>query len=186
MNATTSSEGLTLVELLVIIALLVIFAASAIPSLEGLVQSNQRTAAMSDLLRFLASSRRYAVMTGNIVTVCPVKDDGKCGQDWNTPVFMFEDPENERVIKEDTKVGTVLNPPKYGRLTVRSLSKSYFQFRPNGFIYSDLGNITWCADSGSSAQASQLIISRSGRIRIAKDTNGDGIVEDAKGQPVKC
>ena len=186
MRTTSSSKGLTLVELLVVISLLALLATKAVPSFNELIQNSQRTAVISELRQFLALARRHSVMTGQIVTVCPTEPDGKCGRNWNGPVSMFADPGNQRTLLQGTKVNAVLPPPKFGNFIVRSLSRSYFQFRPDGFIYSDLGNITWCPDSGEASLAGQLIISRSGRIRTATDSNGDGVVDDAKGKPVRC
>lgn len=53
-------------------------------------------------------------------------------------------------------------------------------------IYSDLGNITWCPDAGNSTNAAHLIISRGGRIRLARDTDGDGVPNKADGSNVNC
>lgn len=186
MKTTSSSKGLTLVELLVVISLLALLATKAMPSFNKLIQNSQRTAAISELRQFLTLARRHSVMTGQIVTVCPTEPDGKCGRNWNGPVSMFADPGNQRTLLQGTQVNAILPPPKFGKFIVRSLTRSYFQFRPNGFIYSDLGNITWCPDSGETFLAGQLIISRGGRIRVATDKNGDGVVEDSTGQPVRC
>lgn len=183
----TQTSGFTLVELILVTALVAIMAAVAIPSASQLLDHSQNRAEVNDLFGFLASARSEAVRSGYVHTLCPL-DAGSsaCGRDWNSPLYLFEDPFNERKLTSHTNVKRVLPPPDRGYLLVRSLSRSYFQYRPDGQIFSDLGNITWCPESGAPDNAAHLIVSRGGRIRLATDEDSDGVVEDAGGNPVVC
>lgn len=186
MKLTLSDLGFTLVELLICLTIAALLFAAALPATQDWVSSHQRRTAAHDLLAFFAYSRQQAIQHGNIITVCPLDDTGACGRDWNTEISMFTDPFNSRKLAQEQRPLRILPPPKYGSLRVRSLSSSYFQYRPDGRMHSNLGNVTWCPDSGDRQKAAHLIISRGGRIRLSKDHDNDGIPERSDGSPVEC
>lgn len=179
-------QGLSLIELIITVAILSILISIAIPGTNKLVETSQGSAEVNAILGFLALARQEAVMSGKIVTVCPLNESRQCGRDWNHDVSMFHDPQNNRSADSNTNIIRVLPSTSYGTRTTRSLSRSYFQFRPNGMMYSDLGNITWCPPSNSTTAAAHIVISKGGRARVAKDQDNDGVVDRANGKPVSC
>lgn len=181
-----SNRGLTLVEVLIAVSVLAIVAMVATPSLSNIVENSQRRAVINDTLAFFAMARQEAVIKGQVITVCPLNTDDRCGRDWTKPLTLFSDPDNKRVVNQESQVIRVLPPPTTGKLKVRSFRRSYFQYRPDGMIYSDLGNITWCPDDQDARKAVRFLLPKSGMIRITRDTDGDGYVEDSTGSPVQC
>lgn len=186
MKASSRQRGVTLIELVIAVSIIAIVAAYAVPSLSPIIESSQRRAVINDTLAFLAMGRQEAVINGQIVTLCPLKSDNRCGRDWSQPLTIFYDPGNQRSVSRQEQIIRVLPQPPHGQLKVRSFSRSYFQYRPDGMIYSDLGNITWCPEDGDARRAARFLLPKSGLIRLAKDTNGDGYVEDSRGLPVRC
>lgn len=186
MRLPSDQRGLTLVELLLTISIIAVVAAYAAPSLSPIIESSQRRAVINDTLAFLAMGRQEAVIDGQIVTLCPLKDNNRCGRDWTRSLTLFSDPDNQRSVTQQEQIIRVLPPPSHGQLRVRSFSRSYFQYRPDGMIYSDLGNITWCPEDGDARKAARFLLPKSGLIRLAKDTDGDGYLEDSRGRPVQC
>lgn len=180
------ANGFTLIELMLTLVIMAILVTLTLPGFNTLITSYERQGAVHDLLGLFALAREHAVMNGTLVTVCPLDDQKKCGTNWNGEIHAFSDPENTRSASSEQAILQTILPQGNGKFTVRSLHKSFFQFHPTGFTYSDLGNITWCPASGDPSQAAQIILNRGGRVRIARDTDGDGIPEDANGQPVLC
>lgn|SRR5690554_6000524 len=178
--------GFTLVELLIVITVIAIMLTSAVPAISDLLTGAQRRTAVYDLVSLLAVARQEAIATGKIMTLCPLNDNNECGKDWNGEIHLFTDPYNQRKLTAGNQIVRTLPPLKTGTLKIASLNKSYFQYRPNGMILSDLGNLTWCPPSGDASQAAHIIVSRGGRIRLAVDKNGDGIPEKSNGNPVEC
>jgi len=179
-------RGLTLIELLITVSILAMLAVFATPSLSNMVENSQRRAVINDTLAFFSMARQEAVIKGQVVTLCPLNNDNRCGRDWTKPLTLFSDPDNKRAVSQKSQIIRILPPPTNGILKVRSFRRSYFQYRPDGMIYSDLGNVTWCPDNQDARKAVRFLLPKSGMIRIAKDTDGDGYVEDSTGSPVQC
>ncbi|MFB2705522.1 GspH/FimT family pseudopilin [Marinobacter shengliensis] len=179
-------SGVNLTELMICLTVIAIVASAGLPSLKGLVDDSQRRAVINDTLGFMALGRQESVINGTLVTLCPLDQDDNCSRDWSQPLTLFKDPGNLRRVASSEQVIRVLPPPKLGYLKVASLSRSYFQYKPNGMIYSDLGNITWCPDDGNPMKAAHIVVRKGGSIRLARDSDGDGIPEKANGTPVTC
>jgi len=64
-------EGFSLVELMVVVALLAIFAGLALPSFRYLIESSRVQSAATTLYRLLQSSRADAVNTRQTLSLCP-------------------------------------------------------------------------------------------------------------------
>ncbi|RBW48204.1 GspH/FimT family pseudopilin [Marinobacter sp. F3R11] len=180
------NRGFSLLELIIVVVIAATLVNMALPSFTSFISSQERKGVLHDLMGMFAFARQHAVMNGAIVTVCPLDPSGACGKDWNSDIHAFLDPDNARKLTTSRALLRTISPTDGGQLIARSLNRSFFQFRPTGFIHSDLGNITWCPESGDASLAGQIIISRGGRVRVARDTDNDGIPEDSKGQPLSC
>ncbi len=178
--------GFTLVELLIAVVIFSLLITLSIPSYTNLVNSSKRDAEVNDLLAFMVMARHESIMSGEIVTLCPLNTKKECGRDWNQELHLFKDPENNRALSNDWQVIRTLPATSTGERVVRSLSRSYFQYRPNGMILSDLGNITWCPENKDPKAAGHIIVSRGGRVRLATDQDGDQIPNRANGKNVDC
>ncbi|MFV3414506.1 GspH/FimT family pseudopilin [Pseudomonas nitroreducens] len=64
-------EGFSLVELMVVVALLAIFAGVALPGFRYLIESSRVQSAASTLFRLLQASRADAVNSRQTLTLCP-------------------------------------------------------------------------------------------------------------------
>ncbi|WP_199458088.1 MULTISPECIES: GspH/FimT family pseudopilin [unclassified Marinobacter] len=180
------NRGFSLLELMIVVVIAAILANIALPSFASFIDNQGRKGALHDLIGVFAFARQHSVMSGAIVTVCPLDAALTCGRNWNGDIHAFLDPDNTRQLRTSGNLLRTISPGGNGHIVTRSLNRSYFQFKPNGFIHSDLGNITWCPESGDTKKAGQIIISRGGRVRIARDTDNDGIPEDSKGRPLRC
>jgi len=178
--------GITLVELLITLVIISLLLALSGPSYNSLVNASKRDAEVNDLLAFMVMARHESIMSGEIVTLCPLNTKKECGRNWNGELHLFKDPENNRALSNDRQVIRTLPATSTGKRVVRSLSRSYFQYRPNGMILSDLGNITWCPENEDPKTAGHIIVSRGGRVRLATDLDGDQIPNRANGKNVDC
>ena len=112
MSHTTGPGGFTLIELLIVILLLTMLAAFAVPGSRSLIDSSQRSAQINSLIGFFSEGRRSAIMTGQVHTLCPLGPDNRCSKDWNQPLHLFTDPFSERRLTTNTRTVRVLPPPR--------------------------------------------------------------------------
>lgn len=187
MNGLKKREGLTLIELVVIIALISVVVSFAVPGFAGLVERSHRQTTVSGLVNLFNVSRTRAVQQQVPVTICPLNPiNGKCTLDWNLPVTAFTDPLRQRQLTASTEVVLVTSPPTQGRLIGGTGIRRYFGFNADGMATGAIGNVTWCPADNDAGEAVQLRINWGGRLVRARDTDGDGIVEDSQGAPLVC
>lgn len=186
MKPPKGQDGLTLIELIVVVVLVGVLAAMAVPGWSGLVTSSHKHAAVSELVTLINLARNTAIQEQISVTLCPLDTSGACSHDWNQPITVFRDPARKRVLERQNQVIRVAMSQAHGRLIVKSAHRRYFGFRPSGHAREAIGNILWCPPDNDPGKASQIRINMGGRPILARDTSGDGIVEGADGAPVSC
>jgi type IV fimbrial biogenesis protein FimT len=182
------TAGFTLVELLVCMALVAFLAMQASP---GIAEWRARKAAdgvMREMLGVVDMARAHAVAGNVMVTFCRSDDGRTCRGNWRDGSILFTDVNADRIVNGDDRVLFRLAPMQPdGTLEFRSFqNRQYLQLTARGFTNYQNGNFTYCPASGDARLARQLIISLSGRARLARDTDGDGIVEDSQGKPLSC
>lgn len=180
-------KGLTLIELSIALAIFAILAASAITYTPTFVQSHRSDLAIKNVTQLFKLARTEAITSASIVTICPLRTDRTCSNQWNQPISVFLDPDNSKSLTNAERVLRQIEPPLGGRFQAAPSSRRYFQFDPLGGAKGTLGNLTYCPAATSGTQfIRRLIISFSGRVRLAQDRNNDGQVETADGSPVTC
>lgn len=184
-----SQRGFTLLELIISIAVIAVITASVASSWQALIENYNRYAVQSTLSQSFASARSSAVKFAEITTLCPLDNAMQCSQDWGRSLTVFLDPMNERSLTANTEVLQVFDTPKSGNIEASKsglAQRRYFQYRPNGTARGTLGNLVWCPHSQNRSSATQLRMNFGGRITWATDSDGDGVKEDAQGQPLVC
>lgn len=182
MMPVTRQHGFTLVELAVTLTIIAILAGLALPSFDRLSR-HLKVGAATTIVRTTANlARSEAVKRGTRVIVCPSLDGSGCsGRTANTLLVFTDhnrdgdpDPGTQPIARND------LSAPVY-----LSYNRSYLAFSSRGHAYGTNGSFSIC-HPGDLAAGAMLIISNTGRIRIARDYDGDGIVERTPGNPLQC
>ena len=128
----SKGQGFSLIETLVVIALLAIFAVFAIPMFGDLTQNNRMRAQVSNLVGQFAQARTEAMRRGFRVTMCPGTETGCSGNQWENGLIAFVDIDADGVRdsgEEIILVGAALT----GNNTMRSDQFSTFiSFRYDG------------------------------------------------------
>lgn len=186
MKRNMLTSGFTLVELLFTLAIVAVITGLVAPAMDNLIQKNRRHTAVSDLITMINLARNTAIMEQQTVTICPLNKDKQCATDWTGTITVFRDPESDKTLDNHNQVIRISQIPEGGYWTANTSSRPYFRFMPTGIANYAIGNMIWCPNSKDPTRAAQLIVNRGGRIRLSKDNNGDGIVENASGDPITC
>lgn len=181
-------KGITLIELIVVLAITGIIAVSAIPSFYSLIEKSRGESAINKVSNAVTLTRITAIKSSSIATLCPSNDNYTCNKDWSSGMIVFVDHNGDRKINaKDELIRVFSHFPEGSSIIWKAFqNKPYLQYSSTGFTKNQNGTFTYCPKSKELTQAKMLIINRAGRQRIAKDNNGDGVVEGGSKKPPIC
>lgn len=146
----SASAGFTLIELMIVIALIAIVATLAVPSFSRLVESNRLTAATNDLVGIINFARSEAIRYGRTVTVSPRAVNGTSAFENGAEVSV-----GSTQLRVTPSAGTGISVTNVGAFT----------FRGNG-----LANTTLTLKICSSApEGREIQVSLGGQVRVVSD-----------------
>ena len=215
MSGLVKCGGLTLVELLTTLAVAGILVASASGGATHLIEQHRAGAAVNQMLGAVRFARHAAVSHRASATLCPADgarslqpgsargypsqenssargnpSQERCGRrnTWHNGALIFLDRNaNGRFDGSDTLLRRMPRLREGDRFYWRSFrNRSYLMIRPSGLTDWQNGNLLYCPESRDPRFARQIVINAQARVRHARDSDGDGIVEDAKGRAVEC
>lgn len=189
MHPHTKEGGLSLIELMTTIAVMVILMGVATHNWQGLIERQQGRALKTQLRTAFQFARFGAITHNQQVTMCPLNSANQCTSSWNGPISVFLDPGNQKSLTSPQYLLRTFAPNQNGYLKASNsgiYERRYFQFSPDGTAHGTIGNLTWCPSSKNAQRGFQVILNFGGRIRWAKDTNNDGIVENSNQLPITC
>jgi type IV fimbrial biogenesis protein FimT len=163
-------RGFTLVELMVVIAMVAILATLATPSWTQLMARNAVRAAVNDLNASLQFARSEAVRLNSPITLCPSTDAISCvntgfERGWivrTGPQANAQPNDPPQQVLQDTL------PRQRVRMGV-SVAQSALTFLPNGLPSAGFAGVTIAVcptDVGFGALTRTMVISRAGRMNL--------------------
>jgi type IV fimbrial biogenesis protein FimT len=181
-------NGFSIIELLLTLSVITLLLAVATPKLPAFLEKNQGEKALIAIARAIHVGRTAAIKTGGTVTICRSYDASTCSGNWQDGLIVFTDQNIDRVINHTDQLLVQLMFNKLpGTIVWRAFqNRQYLQLNSRGDLIHQNGTFTWCASSGNAQSAHQLIVSGTGRIRFAVDSDGDGIRTGSNGLPLSC
>lgn len=184
-------QGLTLIELMLTLAVMAIVLTLAIPALQQLVAASHGAAYLNELSTNLQYARHRAIRQRQTMLLCPADSESEgCGDSWSAALLLFADRNGNRDRDADEPLLRYLGTPPSGTVLDWSRNQHYLVFGANGaalapgYLASN-GTFTLCRDNGAISQARALRVSLQGRLRVARDSDGDGI-RDFGGTALNC
>ncbi len=100
MNNHKNNSGFTLIEMMVTVAIVGIFASIALPSFSNLIESNRISTATNELVSNLLLTRSEALKRSNTVTLCPSTNQTNCSasSDYSTGWIIFLDCDADGIV----------------------------------------------------------------------------------------
>lgn len=180
--------GLSLLELIVVITLVSILGSLALPGLQRFSASTRSDLAIRAVIEAIQFTRSSAITQGREVTACRSDDGQGCGGNWEQGILVFVDENHDRVVNgTETVLRYFELTGVEGSLRWRAFgNRQYLLINSLGFLPYQNGSFTYCPLTGEQRDTRQLIVNASGRLRLARDADGDGIREDSRGRPLRC
>ena len=178
-------NGFSLIEALVVITVLSIFAVFAIPMFGDLTQNNRMRAQISNLVGQFAQARTEAMRRGFRVTMCPGTESGCSGNQWENGLIAFVDTDSNGVWDSEEEI-ILVGAALTGNNTMRSDQFSTFiSFRYDGASTTVDGNpnpgsFVVCDSRGFGEHARALNILATGRIKIFASNESDSGVDSCE------
>lgn len=170
--------GLTLVELLTVLAMVAILSTVAVPNLARFIRNSERAAAVNDFLHAIYFARTEAIKRGTVVSLCNTVDGERCANDaanWSSGWMVFVNTDHDDLPVRDPGEPILRRYAGWPRGRIASNRKA-FSFR--AYNQSTVnGTIVFCP-AGYSHDARAIIISHTGRPRLSS--------KDAEGKALRC
>lgn len=169
-------SGFTLIEVLVVVAVMAIIQSVAAPALSGMANSMHLTSAVNSLFSSLHLARSEAIKRNSRVVVCKSATGDACLTTgaWEQGWIVFHDANNNAALD----VGEVIFMRQQAMAQALRFKgnvpvANYVSFTPMGRTsYTSgafqAGTLTVCAESATRVDARQIVISSTGRPRTVR------------------
>ena len=177
--------GLTLIDLMVSISIGASVLALSAP-MANFVRENKAQSISSEFIVALNFARSEAIKRGNRVTICRTISGTRCegnadvnGQkDWSSGWIVFSDINgNGQINSNQDEILRVRRSLENG-YTLRSNARVRVTYKPIGISPGFMDSWTVCTPGNSEAATKGIVVAYTGRVRHAKDSNGDGILDN--------
>lgn len=159
-------RGVTLIEQIMVLALMATLTSIATPPLRRLLSRNQLQVAQTDFIEALQHARETAVTTGKPALFCPTRNGRNCSDEWrweNGWLLGHDTDRNNQPDQAPLYTGRGYND----RLIVHSSTgRRFVRFQPDGNASGSNLTLVFCERSNS-RNALSVVVSNSGRIRGA-------------------
>ena len=168
-------RGVTLIETITVIAVIIITAGIALPGYGQFLNSNRQTTAINQFSTTLAQARYNAVNRMQRVVLCPSTNKTDCtgGYEWQQGYISFVDNDRDR-NRDPSEEILVVTEEQASPLTIRtSIGRQRIIFHTSGASPGSNSTIRFCTEN---IAGKALVLSNTGRARLArKKPNGDEI-----------
>ncbi|MBW7473103.1 GspH/FimT family pseudopilin [Marinobacter sp. M216] len=186
MHATRRLAGYTLPELIITIAILGILSSLAVQGWNTALEKSRHRTVLESYHSLFAFARWAAASKHTLITLCPLSDQNRCMDDWQKPISVFIDKNNDKKPDND-QVLKIFAPPGYPfRTRSRTAGRGYFQFNQKGFAYGAIGSLVLCPADVRTGTMTYLAVNMVGRFRVQSDEDGDGLIELHWGTEIRC
>ena len=171
-------SGVTLLELMVVLAIVAILVAISIPGFTSLVRSSRLSSATNELVSSLHLARSEAIKRNSRAVMCISATGTSCvaSGGWHQGWLVFHDPNNNAALDAGETVILARQALQAGlRATSIGSTAKYISYAPGGGTKQisgawQGGTLTLCNESGSLNSARKVVISSTGRPRTEKTT----------------
>lgn len=182
-----SKEAFSLLETLIVLAIIAIFAVTSLPLLQHFIDYNRSKMLQTELLNTLEFARQEAQIRHLPIGICKSNNNQNCAGDWIDGQLVFIDENKDGIVNDKKQVLSIIKTHlSQGLLRWRSfpMYRQGLLFLPTGRTRSDNGTFWYCS-SMSVLPRWAIILNKSGRTRVAYPDQ-HGIIKDGEGSVLMC
>jgi type IV fimbrial biogenesis protein FimT len=144
------TTGLTLIELMMVLAVIAILAGVGAPSLGRLAAQHQLTAAVNSYVAGFQQARLRAVTLAGQTVACPSRDGRTCtgGLDWGGGWLIYDDDNRNRRLDPGENVVAVFQPLRPQLSAFSSIGRPHLVYRADGSSAGSNLRVTVCDQRG--------------------------------------
>ena len=165
-TASARQAGVTLIEQIMVLAVIITLVSVAVPSLYKMLGRNRLQVAQTDFMAALRHARANAAYTGSRTVFCPSRDGLSCSkvQRWDSGWLLGRDNDHD----DQPDHGPLYTGQSYrGRIhIVSSIGRHIVRFRADGSARGSNLTLVFCQPH-SDERALSVVVSNSGRVRGA-------------------
>lgn len=170
-----TGRGFTLVELIVVLAILALFVTEAVPGFQQLIARERRSTAVMSLVRALQFARGRAISTNRYVAVCKSGDGAQCGGTdvrWDDGWIVFVNTDRDSPPELDAEEKLLRRHAALDEPIALTANRDGFNFRPRS-VRSTAGSLFVCTQGHKNGEA--VIVSYTGRVRVSTTYEGASV-----------
>lgn len=164
------NSGFTLLELIIVLALISIVMAFAIPSMQSFSQNDRLTTNINTLIGHLAYARSEAVTRSAQVVVCASNDGLSCSGSWSDGWIVYIDADGDNSFTAGEEIIRTNQALEGGNTLSATGIGTQITYDNRGFVNAaSIGSLQLC-DARSGPHGKTVRITTTGRVRLEKDT----------------
>lgn len=167
-----SKAGFTLIDLLVVVAIIGIVLGIGLPSFNSILTSSRLTTYSNEMVRALNLARSEAAKQYFMVVLCKSSNVTKAcdsTREWEEGLIVFVDSDNDLVVDAGEEVILTVDALKTGYF-YKSSYPNFISYRPDGRSNIN-GDFRICSPNNDYASFRKIVISDTGRIRTHNDSD---------------
>jgi type IV fimbrial biogenesis protein FimT len=158
-------HGVTMIELIVVLAIVAILASIGVPAMSNLLRNTERSTAVNNYWHAIFLARSEAIKRNSVVVLCKSSDGKQCNNDadnWADGWLVFDNLDHDEPAQVDSGESVLRFYNKMTGMRIHSNRKTFaFRSFAQGGVN---GTIVFCDARGASS-ARAIIISHTGRPR---------------------
>jgi len=180
-----NGNGFTLIELIIALLIGAIVTVLSVP-MSNMVKSNRTSSVAYEFVFALNFARSEAIKRGNKVTICRTINGSRCEGEtdinsqkvWDNGWMIFSDFNGNGQFNPARDEILAVHGPLPEGYSLRSNAKVRVTYKPIGISPGFMDSWTVCAPDAHAGATKGIIVSYSGRVRFAKDTNDNGTIDN--------